>query len=383
MPPIQQAVRFDNVFPQQHQIMYPASVPSVSVSGEQNPHSTTMSPNQPPTPIARFKPSSTQKHIRPPPTANVHFRETIRVIPHTTGPSSPLILQNSQNDRLLFDERVPSRPFSPLRAQPVPNAGILHSSTSLRRQETDQSLYSQLTFPEAYLPATGEATVGSQKPDVERLWEDLEKELMGSPSLHSPDGMLLQSSLIGGPSELTYTQGDEEEDAGKTYDFTQNDVTSAPGKSITSPMEQSTANWIGARPLLLRRHAGSPERSDSRPICDTENAPPIKSWQDFVNDSTAQDDDPNPDDRDLDDVVANVLLGGRPQLASLVRAHPSKKPGILVSIHTSPTRPVGGASSKRVRQASLIPSPTRRTFEGKVYSSRDESSKKRLPFSQV
>lgn len=182
---------------------------------------------------------------------------------------------------VLHAERPPSptrsifsRPASP-DTTPFPPAsstsGCFRSST-LRRQETDQSSYSQATLPEPYLPAAqglqdiqqaspfvlsswkplSVAPVRTKSQDARTLWLDLERALLGTPSV---------GSRATTPSKDRQNDDEQKDvpsvDVGgdeTTYDFTQTMVASKP----KSPQYQTLKSSL-TRPPLVRT-----DRSEDR-----------------------------------------------------------------------------------------------------------------------
>lgn len=155
--------------------------------------------------------------------AKHHFRAVRPATPPQANPISPTY-------------QIFSRPASPeAEKMPIPggiSGGCMRSST-LRRQETDQSSYSQLTLPEPYLPAVRGVQdqqpsplvladwqplsvdpVRSRSQDVRSLWLDLERALMGSPSVDSSR----TTTAAGIETKATSSADDDDE---TTYDFTE------------------------------------------------------------------------------------------------------------------------------------------------------------------
>lgn len=161
-----------------------------------------------------------------------------------------------------------SRPASPVNISDRQSVapGCFRSST-LHRQETDQSSYSQATLPDTYLRSNIQVSedhtstplslsdwkplsvdsVRSSSPNARELWQDLERALLGTPAIGSSEACT--PTAISPISETGKGMGEEVLAVAveTTYDFTHSSI------SHKSVDQHESGNSAYARPPLLRR----------------------------------------------------------------------------------------------------------------------------------
>ncbi|KAK9899178.1 hypothetical protein P389DRAFT_45095 [Cystobasidium minutum MCA 4210] len=149
----------------------------------------------------------------------------------------------------------------------APVSSVCSRSSTLRRQETEQSAYSQATLPEPYLPAVGKGQHQVQQPspmvlwdwrplsvdpvrsrsqDIRSLWLDLEKALMDSPTI--------SVSRPASPADAAQQPSSAGEDHETTYDFTKlEDLWSLAEKKEEVQDVETELKTNLTRPRLVRR----------------------------------------------------------------------------------------------------------------------------------